>query len=226
MEQGEMLQKFLGRLSEAQFCLEQGLDESTAQILRTVLTEIDQDELPESTQEEIRSRAESMLNCLNERLQESLREESAKTGCATDPSHFFNYGLALMNGQFWEEAIHEFSTAADMGFEPLGCWENCGDCAEKMEKWDEAVRFYSLVYSNEAISENKKKAIIVKITRCSQKHKKADAQSAIQAKEDFTAEKVGRVHKHRDRTLPYFFARCLLDRFPCRSNGYILVRLQ
>ena len=125
-----------------------------------------------------------MLSSLSERSEENIPEDAAAMSCAGAPAHFFNYGLALMDGQFWEEAIQEFSTAADLGFEPLHCWENCGDCAGRMEKWDEAIGFYSRVYSHESISDDHKKAIVVKITNISQRHKKADAHSAFRVRSD------------------------------------------
>ena len=99
-----------------------------------------------------------------------------------DPAQFYNYGLALMDGQFWEEAIQEFSMAAGLGFQRLKSWENCGDCAFNLGRWEDAFRFYEYVYSDESIADELKKAVLVKITRCSQAQKKENARTAAMAK--------------------------------------------
>jgi len=101
---------------------------------------------------------------------------------ATDPAQFYNYGLALMDGQFWEEAIQELSMAAGLGFQRLKSWERCGDCAFNLGRWEEAFRFYEYVYSDESIADELKKAVLVKITRCSQAQKKENARTAAMAK--------------------------------------------
>ena len=98
------------------------------------------------------------------------------------PAQFYNYGLALMDGQFWEEAIQELSMAAGLGFQRLKSWEHCGDCAFNLGRWEDAFRFYEYVYSDESIAEELKKAVLVKITRCSQAQKKENARTAAMAK--------------------------------------------
>ncbi len=66
MAPGELVQKFLGRLSEARLCMEQGLADGTADIIKGILAEIQEDDFPQLAREEIRSRAESILISLNE----------------------------------------------------------------------------------------------------------------------------------------------------------------
>ena len=94
------------------------------------------------------------------------------TGDTPAAVQFYNYGLALIDGQFWEEAIQELSMAAGLGFEPLKCRELCGDCAVKLARWQEAFHFYQCVYSDETLGEEYKKTILAKITKCSQEQKK------------------------------------------------------
>jgi serine/threonine-protein kinase len=190
MASAELVQKFIGRLSEARICLEQGLANGTADILKEILAGIDNADLPPSAMEQIRSSAEAMLNSLNERQD----PDNAPTDNSPDldPAHHFDYGLVLMDGQFWEEAIQEFCVAADLGFQRLKCWEYCGDCASKLEKWEDAFRFYEYVYSDESLPDGQKHAILTKITKCSQAQKKKDARPPASAKDPQEAEPVGR----------------------------------
>ena len=181
MSSGELVQKFIGRLSEARFFLEQGLGEGTADLLKEILAEIEKEDVPPSAREEIRSRAESMLNSLDD--QRSADNAPGEQSQACDPAQNYDYGLALMDGQFWEEAIQELSRAAGLGFQRLKCWEHCGDCASHLQKWEDAFRFYEYVYSDESLTDEQKNAILTKITKCSQAQKKKDARSPARAKE-------------------------------------------
>jgi len=180
MAPGEFVQQFISRLSEARLCMEQGLADGTADILKGILAEIEEKDFPEPAREEIRSRAESMLNSLNN--QDKMESAPEQGFHATDPSQFYNYGSALMDGQFWEEAIQQFSMAAGLGCQRLKCWELCGDCASKLEKWEDAFRFYEYVYSDESLTDEQKKAILTKITKCSQAQKKEHVRCANLAK--------------------------------------------
>ena len=181
MAPGELVQKFLSRLSEARLCIEHGLADGTAEVIKGILAEIQEDDFPQVAREEIRSRAESILISLNEYSSVKCvpHEEGVQ---ATDPSQFYDYGLALMDGQFWEEAIQELSMAAGLGFERLNSWEYCGDCALNLGRWEDAFRFYEYVYSDESVSEELKKAVLIKITKCSQAQKKKHARTASIAK--------------------------------------------
>ena len=181
MAPGELVQQLMSRLSEARLCMEQGLGHGTAEILKGILAEIEEKDFPESAREEIRSRTESMLNSLND---QGTTENAPKEGFhATDPIQFYNYGSALMDGQFWEEAIQQLSMAAGLGCHRLKCWELCGDCASRLEKWEDAFRFYEYVYSDESLTDEQKKAILTKITKCSQAQKKKHARCTPPAEE-------------------------------------------
>ena len=180
MAPGELVQKFLGRLSEARFCMEQGLADGTADIVRGILAEIEVDNLPQTIKDQIRSRALSILNGVNEHSHAQPAQEEEFQ--ATEPAQFYSYGLALMDGQFWEEAIQELSMAAGLGFQRLKCWEYCGDCAVHLGKWEEAFRFYEYVYTDESHTDEQKKAVLTKITRCSQAQRKEHAQTKAMAK--------------------------------------------
>jgi hypothetical protein len=189
MSSGELVQEFIGRLSEARFRLKQGLEEDTVNLLKEILSEIEKEDLPQSARDEIRSSAESMLETLNEGCgsDDILTEELH----SIDPVQYYSYGLALMDGQFWAEAIQEFSMAAGLGFERLRCWELCGDCASHLQRWQDAFRFYEHVYSDESLPDELRSAILTKITKCSQAQKKKNAQSSTQAAEDEETEGAG-----------------------------------
>ena len=194
MAPGELVQKFLGRLSEARLCMEHGLADGTADIIKGVLAEIQAEDFPQSAREEIRSSAESILISLNEHSGvECIPHNEALE--ATDPSQFYNYGLALKDGQFWEEAIRELSMAAGLGFQRLKSWEYCGDCSFNLGRWEEAFRFYEYVYSDASVSEELKKAVLVKITRCSQAQKKEHARPAAMSNENTKTESENRQAK-------------------------------
>jgi serine/threonine protein kinase len=92
-------------------------------------------------------------------------------------SHHFEYGKALMDSRFWEEAIHEFEQAAVNGFRPMQAWELCGDCAVELGKRVEAVRYYQKVYSDERVTDAVRKQILTKITQCSETQKRIDMET-------------------------------------------------
>jgi serine/threonine-protein kinase len=176
----EAVQRFLGLLSEARLCKEQGLADGSADIVNGILAEIDGGDLPQLAREAIRSSAASILKSLNEHhCQPATKEEFH----ATDPVQFYNYGLALMDGQFWEEAIQELSMAAALGFKSLKCWDYCGDCAANLGKWEDAFQFYEYVYSDESLNDGQRKTLLAKITKCSQAQKKEYARSLTEADE-------------------------------------------
>ncbi len=177
MSNEELVQDFIGRLSQARLSLEQGLGASSADSLKKILAEIEEVDLQQSAREEIRSLAESMLNSIDEHSEtetlpgEEFQDEEIQ---ATNAAQYYHYGVALMDGQFWEEAIQELNMAAGLGFERLKCWEYCGDCAFHLEKWEDSFRFYEYVYSDESLTNELKNTILTKITKCSQAQKKKD----------------------------------------------------
>lgn len=96
----------------------------------------------------------------------------------SDPSTHFHYGLALMDGQFWEEAICELDQAAELGYRTVECREFSGDCASRAGRWEQAIRYYHCVYSDETLPEELRKRILLKITQCSQTQKKLEVRSS------------------------------------------------
>lgn len=101
---------------------------------------------------------------------------------SVDPAHHFEYGKALMDGLFWEEALHEFEQAAINGFRSVDAWEFCGDCAAQLGKRAEAVGFYQKVYSETGISDAVRKRILTKITQCSETQKRKEVETIQQAR--------------------------------------------
>jgi serine/threonine protein kinase len=176
----QLVKEFFSRLTEARVCMEQGLADGTAEIIKGVLGDIESEDFPDEAKEEIRSCAESLLNGTD--TQSEKGTVSLDQFNAADPAQLYNYGLALIDGQFWEEAIQELRLAADLGFEPLKCRELCGDCALKLEKWQDAFRFYQSVYADENLGLEQKKSILAKIAKCSQEQKKEHAGFTASAK--------------------------------------------
>lgn len=175
----QLVKDMLARLTEARLYIEQGLTEGTAEIVNGILDEIEAEDLPPAAKQEVRSYADSLLKSLGVKSRES--SVSPDDFKATDPVQLYEYGLALLDGQFWEEAIRQLSLAANLGVEVLKCRELCGDCAVKLERWQEAFAFYQSVYADESLGAELKKTILAKIAKCSQEQKKAAAGVAASA---------------------------------------------
>lgn len=164
--QCDAFQTFLNRLSEAKVYLEQGLDDGTGEIFTELLADIEGGPLSEDEKQELRLRVQSEIAASRNELSPiNLEEETSAPD--TDPSQRFHFGYALLDGHFYEEAITEFTTAGECGFQPLKCWECCGDCAFNLGRLDEARDYYKRVYSNPDCSPELKDQILPKISRCS-----------------------------------------------------------
>jgi len=83
-----------------------------------------------------------------------------------------------MDGQFFEEAIEEFKKAAIAGDHAPACWELCGDCAHRLDRWEEAIRYYEIVYTYPNSPEELKYRVLRKLTRCSQNFRKTGFKEA------------------------------------------------
>lgn len=189
MASGDLFQSYLHRLEEARLYLEQGLGEGAGEIVQGILEDLEGSDLSTEEKSDLRSRIEleyGQVGAEPAAAEEESAQPTSSYGLA-EPDQTFEYGLALMDGQFWEEAIREFKTAAAVGFRVTQCWELCGDCAGKMARWDEAIRYYENIYADPAADEALKKQILLKITKCSQTQKKLDVSSSIQARSDAAA---------------------------------------
>lgn len=170
----QLVKEYFGRLTEARIYIEQGIADGTAEIVKGILGDIEAEDFPHEEKEKIRSCAESLLSSLDTNpVEQGFTAEGFQS--TTDPAQLYDYGLALIDGQFWEEAVKELSLAAGLGFQPLQCFELCGDCSMKLERWQEAFGFYQKVYSDENLGEEQKKTILAKIAKCSQEQKKEHA---------------------------------------------------
>ncbi|MGD9504048.1 MAG: protein kinase [Syntrophobacteraceae bacterium] len=168
----ELIESYRTRLKEARLYLEQGLREEATEIMRELLDEVEASSLPEHEKRSLRS---DIKNHLDRRGSGGVSlgspPEAGVTGASDleSPAQAFAYGLALMDGQFWEEAIRHFRNVAIVGHQVLESWEYCGDCATQLEKWDEAIRYYEILYSNPLVPDDIKQRILKKISKCSQK---------------------------------------------------------
>jgi serine/threonine protein kinase len=164
------------RLTEAQLYHEQGIRDGAMDILQELLAELQGSDLPGTERDglirEIQSAMEKMAGV--EHLEETAPEPEPEGAVFENQSgeQIFQYGLALMDGRFYREAILEFKRAAAVGYRVLEIWEHCGDCACLLEEWDQAIQYYNLVYNEPDIPADQKQKLLLKITRCSQTHKK------------------------------------------------------
>ncbi len=188
MESQELLDRFQERLDEARLYFSQGLGDTAVEILEEFLREIEGSDSSESEKNEARSLTRQELKKIIQQDVFSTAEIEADEGSGdediADPSQVFQYGLALMDGLFWDEAIAEFKRAAKAGYRSSECWELCGDCSSLLERWEEAISFYNLIYRDEQLPDDLRKKILLKITRCSQTQKKNDAKPSPQPPPD------------------------------------------
>lgn len=228
------LQSFIDRLNEAQLYCEQGLREGAVEILRDLLGQLATSGLDPSEMDRVRSRAEACLRAAGEETGPSIAEPSplplsgVQDVQVTDPSQIYEYAKALQDGQFWEEAVHQFKRAAASGYRALECWERCGDNAVKMEHWDEAIRYYEVIYTDPSVLEEHRAAVLVKITRCSQKQKALEARSALSAKsetvrsrQDFFDTRAREDRAQRDTAVPASIS-SLTEYTASRFSGKVL----
>lgn len=176
----ELFQTYLNRLEEARIYYEQGLSDQAIEIVEQILTESRSAALPEPEKAQLIKEIESRFPQASKggEARSADRAGSGEAADKLDPSQAFEYGMVLMDSQFWEEAIAEFKRAASGGYRVAECLERCGDCAVKLEKWDQAIRYYEAIYTNPKIPEGLKNKILLKITRCSQTQKKIAAKSS------------------------------------------------
>lgn len=178
----ENMAQYRERLNEARLYYEQGIKDGAVEILEELLAEIEGGGLPETGRLELESDIQAALESM--RRPESTEEASMETA-SEEPSfenqsgeQIFQYGLALMDGRFYHEAIVEFKRAAAVGYRVLDIWEHCGDCASVLEDWDQAIHYYNLVYNEPDISAELRHRILLKITKCSQTNRKTGLRNA------------------------------------------------
>ncbi len=167
----EVLQTYYSRLEEAQLYIQQGLWDGAADLLDRVLSEIEENELPEESKNFLKAQISAIKDGMGH--SEGLKPDAITV---QDPRHgdsdlgagSFDYGRVLMDGQFYAEAVEEFKKAAIAGDHPLECWELSADCAQHLGRWEEAIRYYEIVYTYPNSSEELRHRVLRKLTRCSQ----------------------------------------------------------
>jgi tetratricopeptide (TPR) repeat protein len=175
MGNNELIQSFKSRMEEARLYFQQGLKEESSEILKEMLAELEASRLPENDKRGLRSqiKRELEVHSYNSLAGGGSASDSSGPSELRDPAQAFAYGLALMDGQFWEEAVQHFRQVAVVGHRVLEAWELCGDCAAQVEKWEEANRYYEILYSNPHVPDEIKQRILIKISRCSQALRKS-----------------------------------------------------
>lgn len=192
MVSGELVQSYLARVQEARLYHEQGLGDGAVEIFEEILSELGEARLSEPDKENISSLVRKELERVKTPgdnqggLGQGLNEQQAPP--SVDPSESYEYAIALMDGQFWEDAIRELKKAAVVGNQMQECWELCGDCAARLERWDEAISYYEIVYTQPDVSESVKQQVLAKITKCTQTLRKKGARAPIPPKAEAKAE--------------------------------------
>lgn len=177
----DMLRSFDNRLEEAQLYIEQGLSEGAMELLESVSNDLEDTGLPEEDKISLRSRIAVMKDRIGNSgggKPDAITVEDPKQGDSSGVIGSFEYGKVLMDGQFFEEAIEEFKKAAIAGDHAPACWELCGDCAHRLDRWEEAIRYYEIVYTYPNSPEELKYRVLRKLTRCSQNFRKTGFKEA------------------------------------------------
>ena len=204
MVSGNSLQRYLTRLEEARLYYGQGLKESAVEILQEILEAIRADELTEAEMEDLQTQIESEMEKMEVEPDQiapgAEAEGEEETVDQVSPTQSFQYGKALMDGQFWEKAIQKFKQAAAIGFRTMECWELCGDCASHMEKWEEAIRYYEIVYTDPNAPEDLKRHIRSKITKRSQTQREIEVKSHLFSKSEAVKGKNGQLQERKAKS--------------------------
>lgn len=182
-----LYEKFIDRVKEGCLYQEQGLVDWALEVFKEILRDLEKSELDEEEKERLRVQVTGYtekLVLVTGPSESPLIVMESQAPPSSELPHCFTYGKALMDGQFWEEAIREFDQAVAIGFRVLECWELCGDCASYMENWEKANEYYRNVYLDPLVDDEFKRQILVKMTKCSQKLKKVEAIATFQARSE------------------------------------------
>lgn len=167
------------QVQEARLYYEQGIVDGAVAILEDVLGTLEQEGLEAPDKDDFIASILAELqrmrgaNGAGPEVLPIAVEQPPDDGIS--PAESFDYGLALMDGLFWDEAIHQFQRAAAGGHRISESWELCGDCAALLGRWDEAINYFNIVHRDPATTEEQKRKILLKITRCSQTNRKSEA---------------------------------------------------
>ena len=186
MDSSELFQTYLDRLKEARIYREQGLVDGAVEILQDISQELDGSGLPEAELESLRARVRSEREQLYDGPDApgpAESEQAHEAPGAADGRSTFDYAMVLMDGQFWEEAVKEFKRAALAGYRPMECWELCGDAVCHQADWEEAIRYYEIVYMNPGVAEGLRQHILTKITKCTQTLREIEAKPSRETRQ-------------------------------------------
>ena len=196
MISNELYETYVSRVKEGCLYQEQGLVDWAFEVFTGILQDLERCELAAEEKEHLRTQVNAemrKLPVISSSAQSPHIVMELPDEPQDEPPHCFTYGKALMDGQFWEEAIGEFDESARIQYRSLECWELCGDCASNLEDWQQASEYYRKVYLDDAVSEEIKKQVLVKMTRCSQSLKKIEVAASFQARFETSRSKVGLV---------------------------------
>jgi len=195
MSSNGLYETFVSRVKEGCLYQEQGLVDWALELFKEILRDLEKSELGEVERERLRAMVNSEMAKLvvisGPAESPSIITMEVSAQSAPDPPHSFTYGTALMDGQFWEEAIREFEQAAEVGYRSFECWELCGDCASNLEDWDKANQYYRKIYLDASVGDELKRQILVKMTKCSQNLKKIEVAASFQARSEASRTKIG-----------------------------------
>ena len=181
----ELLRPYLKRLEEVRLYISQGIIEGGLAVLEELVNQLDHSDLPKTVRKEFREQIEAefgeygIIPSEESREQESSETDSTAETDASSAADRFSYGMVLKDGLFWDEAIREFKSAAEAGFHVAESWQLCGDCATLLERFEEAIRYYNVVYKDPTTSDELRRIILLKITRCTQAQRKNGTKTAV-----------------------------------------------
>ncbi len=170
------------KLSEVELYKSQGLVDAAQELAIELYEEVGKSQIPEAEKNRYLKMIENACGaCLNAdmsaqvsheepgREEQIASQESPRSGSSIEhenPESEFQYGKALMEIQDWDGAIEKFKEVAATGYRIDECYELCGDCAVKAGKWQDAINYYEIVYSQPGLSSEDKERILNKISRC------------------------------------------------------------
>jgi len=170
MSYQDIFQTCLATMQEARLYFDQGLTEEAIQILETTLYMIEGSDIPLDKQKNLINQIQSYLNTWKKVAHNTESMDASfgidSSGEELDPEELYKHTQALFNGKFWEEAIQGFKKVAAFGYHVMECWELCGDCSVSLEKWEEALHFYEMVYNDPSTPAKDRKRLEQKIARC------------------------------------------------------------
>ncbi|MCX7823484.1 MAG: protein kinase [Syntrophobacterales bacterium] len=182
----ELSQAIREKSKEIRFYYEQGMDDIVRDLVKELMDRINRaSTLREEERKDLYFLIEDYIGDLSPYLTDvngKYRKEETdyvvgdhslgngiSEALAKNPSEQFVYAKNLMNIHQWDEAISVLKLVAATGYRYEECYELCGDCAYRAGRYNEALEYYEIVYNIPELSEETRRRIFDKITKCRQR---------------------------------------------------------